>query len=202
MSNKHEQARAELDAILKGLMTDKHLRQSDKMLIAKAPGSEWHTKTAERNRKNAGSEEISKKISEATKGKKVKLESIEKAKTTRKLNGNTSSWNKGISPSKETREKISTKLAGRSVTDEVKVRLQFSSAKCKPIIIPEGIFWSRAQASKYIISNGLTHLKSWQSVGVWLSKMLNDPLKVDYKFISREEYVMLTGKDPFNESAT
>ena len=70
MSSKNDKARKELDAILAGLMTDKKKKQSDKMLIAKAPGGQWHKSTAERNRRNANNKQIIDKITNANKGKR------------------------------------------------------------------------------------------------------------------------------------
>ena len=198
-----------LEAYLAGL-TGKKASVSDNRLIATNNRSdEWHKKTAERNRRNATNVEINKKIGDAHRGKKVSKESIEKRINTWRKNGNKAfggkgstgypAWNKGKELSEEHKKNLSDSNKGKKKKDSIKSRLQITGAKCKAVSIPEGIFWSRTLAAKYIFNNNLTNLKTWQSVGVWLSRKLNNHSDTDYKFISQEEYIMLTGEDPFNE---
>ena len=155
MSKANEQARKELDDILAGLMTNKKMKQSDKMLIAKGPGSDWHKKTTERNRKNATNQTINDKIKKTHAGKRYTFlneQSIEKLAR--------SGW--------------------------------------QPIVTPAGAFACKKHADEYYFNNKLTPCKVIGSVSIWIRREM-DKHKDQYYYITREEYVMLTGKDPWNE---
>lgn len=153
MATDYERARQELDAILADLMTDKHLRQSDKMLLAKAPGSEWHKKTAERNRKNAGNKKIIEKITNSLKGRRCSFHD-----------------------------------------DESKTKL--AKAGWQPVMTEQGPFESRKAARQYYFDNKLTPCNTLGSTEQWIHRALkNRP--TEYYYISREEYIRLTGTNPY-----
>lgn len=187
-----------LEAYLAGL-TEKKARISDNRLIATNNRSEeWHSKTAERNRKNATNDEIRKKIGDAHRGKKVSQETSQKRIKTLKENGNNHAWNKGIPWSEEVKEKLSKANTGKKIKEETKIKLQTSSALCKPFVTPLGIFWTKSKAAEYYLENKLTANTTKGSTNVWLSRQLVKFPK-EFYYISKEEYIMLTGKDPLNE---
>lgn len=67
----------------------------------------------------------------------------------------------------------------------------------KPIITNQGIFISQIEAVKYILDNNiLPTRKTLQSVSNWLRSQIKSNPK-EYYHISIEEYVVLTGKDPY-----
>lgn len=163
----------ELKKYLAGL-TDKKLKQSDNRLIAakertKKPG--WYETTAERNRNNA------KKGGEASakvkRGVPLSEEHKQKMADARAKRGYVASWNKGISPSIETRQKLSKANKGKTIPEDVKAKISKNSARSKPIMTPEGPFDSRTLAAKHYFNNRLTNHSSYQSVGVWMYGMLN-----------------------------
>ena len=126
-------------------------------------------------------EEISRKLSEKGKGRVVSQESIKKAKETRKANGHTSSWNKGIAPSESTKQKLSIVNKGKKLANETKEKIKNNAAKNKAICTPEGIFVSRTQAAEHYYTNGIKKLASVNSTSVWLySQLSKDPKNFYY----------------------
>jgi hypothetical protein len=71
-----------------------------------------------------------------------------------------------------------------------------SKQKWKPVITPEGPFKRFGEAVQH-------YMKVWclkkGGSDYRLRQYLNDILNTDFKWISVEEYIMLTGLDPFNE---
>ena len=93
MNRQHEQARAELDAILAGLMTDKKMRESDKMLIAH--GDAWAEKISKSLKGKSLEEKLGKERAEASRknlselntGKKRSKEIMQSIRATRLATG-------------------------------------------------------------------------------------------------------------------
>lgn len=91
--NKNEQARIELDAILAGLLTDKHMRESDKLLIAHSDA--WRRSISATLKGRSLEEMLGKERaaegrrarSLASKGKKRAHEVGQKIAATRRANG-------------------------------------------------------------------------------------------------------------------
>ena len=81
---------------------------------------------------------------------------------------------------------ISNKLKGQDI--------EWRKKHFKPIISPFGVFESQGSCSDYIFANNLlptrTTLKS-------IERLVATKLKqeIDYKYITREEYILLTGKE-------
>jgi len=73
----------------------------------------------------------------------------------------------------------------------IKNRL-LSSKQC---VTPYGIFWSRADAAKYIFENNFLPTRKTESsvMALLVSKFKNNTK--EYYYISKEEYIMLTGKE-------
>lgn len=70
-----------------------------------------------------------------------------------------------------------------------------SESKMKPIVTPFGIFRSFTLAVEYIHSNNLVPTrKTLVSVKRYVGPKIKSSPK-EYYYISREEYIMLTGKD-------
>ena len=156
MSKANDDARKKLDEILKGLMTDKKMQQSDKRLLATNNRSdEWHKNTAERNRKNATNETINNKIRNTHAGKRYTF------------------------LTKESIEKL-------------------ARAGWQPIVTPAGVFPCKKHADEHYFKNNLTPCKVLGSAGQWVRRAMNQYPK-EYYYISQEEYIMLTGLDPWNE---
>jgi len=195
-----KEIQAELQAYLAG-KTEKDLNVSDNRLLASNNRSqEWYEKTAKRNKENADNLEIRKKISEKTKGRKINPESAKKAVETRKKNGNTQAWNKGISSSLETRKKLSAVNLGKTISEEVKTKISHAQLNLtdeqklkkalgnkgknrRPLITPKGVFPSQEDAAIFY------------NVSTQTIRSRRDKFPKEYYFISREEYIMLTGKD-------
>jgi hypothetical protein len=195
-----KEIQAELQAYLAG-KTEKDLNVSDNRLLASNNRSqEWYEKTAKRNKENAENLEIRLKISEKTKGRKINPESAKKAVETRKKNGNTQAWNKGISSSLETRKKLSAVNLGKTISEEVKTKISHAQLNLtdeqklkkalgnkgknrRPLITPKGVFPSQEDAAIFY------------NVSTQTIRSRRDKFPKEYYFISREEYIMLTGKD-------
>jgi hypothetical protein len=156
MSKANDDARKKLDEILKGLMTDKKMSQSDKRLLATNNRSEdWYKTTAERNRKNATNETINNKIRNTHAGKRYTF------------------------LTKESIEKL-------------------AKAGWQPIVTPQGIFACKKHADDHYFKNNLTPCKVLGSVSIWIRRTMKQ-IPDQYYHITKEEYIMLTGKDPWNE---
>jgi hypothetical protein len=90
--------------------------------------------------------EISRKISEAKKGKKRDAATIAK----------TAQANRGRKQSAEVKEKRASKLRGRKRSPAVVAKAAAAAAKkiCKPVMTPYGLFKSRVQAVSALVENG------------------------------------------------
>lgn len=110
-------------------------------------------------------EEISKKISEKSKGRKHSEEAKKQMSESRK---GKVSWNKGISPTDATKQKLSDVNKGKKLADDTILKIKNNAAKNKAIHTPEGIFLSRTQAAEHYYNSGVKKLASVNSVSVWL----------------------------------
>ena len=164
---------------------------------------ETRAKISEANKGRTVNEDTRAKISEANKGRKIKRskESCIKLSNSQKqsyINGRIPAM-KGKVQSQETRAKISEANKGRILNEETRAKISESKkgksygGNLKPIKTPYGIFNSRLEAGNKIKEFGITnaHKKIDQFVK-------NDPK--NYYYISREEYIRLTGDNPFNKS--
>jgi hypothetical protein len=118
-------------------------------------------------------EEIAKKISEKSTGRKHSEETKKQLSEQRK---GKVSWNKGISPSDITKQKLSDANKGKTLAEDTKQKIKNNAAKNKAIHTPEGIFLSRTQAAEHYYTSGVKRLASVNSVSVWLfSQLKKDP---------------------------
>jgi len=183
MSKANDDARKELDEILKGLMTDKKMKSSDKLLIA----------TTISNRKKAQNIEFRKKVSNTKKG-------IKSGPFTEEHRSNISKAqlkNGGNGPSNHTEEskiKISESLSGRKYTKDHRAKISAGQKGGKgrqPLLTPHGVYKSRIEA-----------IKNLTGVILNVARLIDKSTKIKnsgWKYITKEEYIMLTGKDPWNE---
>jgi hypothetical protein len=94
-------------------------------------------------------------------------------------------------------EKIKAKNTGKRYTflgEESKNKL--AKAGWQPIHTPYGVFNSRLSAAEYFFKNNLSSCKVVPSILVWLSKKLKKEPD-HYYYITREEYIKLTGDNPW-----
>lgn len=74
-------------------------------------------------------------------------------------------------------------------------KIEIPKIHAKPMVTPYGVFYSQKLAMAYCIENGLTTVGS--AIKFIYTNKKNDPKS--WYHISLEEYIMLTGKDPYNE---
>lgn len=150
--------------------TERTNKVSDKRLIAMntrtTENKSWYDITVERNRRNA--KKGAQASAKVRTGVPISEESKQKAAATRAKRGYMPSWNKGISPSEATRQKLSDINIGKIIPEDVKAKISKNSARKKSIMTPEGPFESRTLAAKHYFNNKLTSHSSYQSVGVWM----------------------------------
>ena len=121
---------------------------------------EWQRKQAESHQfTKEQKQEIADKISKNRTAPTGPMSEEQRAqiRATRKRNGTTSSWNKGISPSESTRKKLSEANVGKSIPDDVRKRIGKNHPNRKPVMTPYGRFESRSDAARYVYNNGLTN---------------------------------------------
>ena len=152
----YDKVKAELDAILSTLMTDKKMKQSDRLLIALPyrNDSRWNDpKWKEQH------DDVVKKTMQSKHWKDNHQKGVEKRTAD-------PAWNKAN-----------------------------SEARMKPIITPFGTFRSLDSATEYVHNNKLLPTRqTYVSVKACLRSKLKIEPK-EYYYISKEEYMMLTGKE-------
>jgi predicted transcriptional regulator len=122
--------------------------------------------------------EISRKISEKSKGRTHSEESKKLMSEQRK---GVTSWNKGIATSESTKQKLSQANTGKKLADSTKEKIKNNAAKNKAIHTPEGVFISRTQAAEHYYTSGVKKLASVNSTSVWLySQLTKDPTNFYY----------------------
>ena len=153
---KNDKVRAELDAILANLMTEKKMRESDKLLIALPyrDDSRWKDPKWKKHH-----DEINKKNMQSKHWKNSHQIGVDKRTAD-------PAWNKAN-----------------------------SEARMKPIITPFGVFRSLDSASEHIHNKALLPTrKTVISVKGYIRSRVKLPKK-EYYYISKEEYILLTGKE-------
>jgi len=210
MATNYEQARQELDAILAGLMTEKNMKQNDKLIISNNAAAklrsqdpiwlekqrqrnlevtsrpEWREKTASRNRELAKNKEWIKWRAEQMKA----YANSEEGKAQRSEQQKKNWENNYESMAKALKDRYEDGKLSKKISESLK-----NSAACKangkrnkkPMMTPDGPFPSRVEAAAFY--------KKDKSVMNGRMKKYPD----QYYYITQEEYIMLTGKDPFNE---
>jgi hypothetical protein len=127
----------------------------------RAADPEWQRKQqdARNNFTEQQKQEISRKISENRTAPTGPMSEAQKQKirATREQNGNTSSWNKGVSPSDSTRKKLSEANRGKTLSKDTRKRIGANHPNRKAIMTPYGRFDSRSDAARYVFENGLTN---------------------------------------------
>lgn len=131
---------------------------------------------------------ISEKISRGRKGISPTQETIEKMLNTKREKGilNSPSWNKGISPSASTREKISIANKGKTLSEETKSKIAQNCANNKEVSTPEGIFVSISAASKHYFENDIWPTRSsLASVRQLIREHVVDPNNKEFYFTKK-----------------
>ena len=175
-----------LEAYLAGL-TDKKASVSDNRLIAYS-NPERNTKLSKSRSGKIMTEQTRAILSEANIGKSLSEET--------RLSISKGSKGKNKKPmSAEHKAKLSKANAGKSPTEET--RLKLSSAmkgksnlhSMKQCITPFGIFPSLKSAAEE-----LNKIKSYNNGYTFLCRKMKEN-QPEYRYISQEEYIMLTGKE-------
>lgn len=159
MSKDNDEIRKKISDTLKGLMTDKKMKESDKRSIAYEQRSNNPT--------------FRKKLTE----------SINKRELTDELRHKLGSGRRGLPPPNKGKKRSNSTLD------------RMSKSQSKPILTPKGPFISKKEA--------ITHyMPIWKlkfgGAEYRLGKLL-DVKDSGFKRITREEYIKLTGLDPWNE---
>lgn len=83
-------------------------------------------------------------------------------------------------------------IQNRDESNNIKKNKLLSSKQC---VTPYGVFWSRADAAKFIFENKIIPTRKTESslMSLLAGKFKNNPK--EYYYISKEEYIMLTGKE-------
>ena len=167
-----------LEAYMAGL-TEKKLNVSDNMLVGIAHRSsnpEWHKSNTKRYEDPTYSKRVGKKISETYKSAQGRAVQAAKSKPhTEDAKKKIADANTGLVKGPEIRAKLSVKKIG-------------NNHRARPIVTPLGIFPSRKDAAEAYLASGKANALRW--IEKWLK---TDPK--DFYYISKEEYIMLTGKD-------
>lgn len=208
MATNYERARQELDAILAGLMTEKKMKQNDKYVIhnnARANNPiykekqkksllktitdpDWKNKQSKRMKELYQNDEVYRNnLIEGHKKRINNPEWIRKHKENCEKRKNDPEYH-------EQMKQVAVKR--RSNKSWVEGQKRKAISQYNPISTPEGYF------VKYTL--GVIHyMKVWNlkkgGADYRLRKLLDDVSNNQFKRISQEEYIMLTGKDPFNE---
>lgn len=105
--------------------------------------------------------------------------------------------NRKNSSNKEIISKITNKNKGKRYTflNDKSIE-KLAKAGWQPIITPAGIFPCKKQADEYYFNNKLTPCNTLGSVAGWTNRAIKQR-PTEFYYITREEYVKLTGKDPF-----
>lgn len=174
MSKANDDARKKLDEILKGLMTDKNKAKNDKYII---------------NHNNAMKEIAIKRKTDiewqSNQSKRIKSERNDPKKKEQWQKGLQDGWNKpGVRENKS--KSVLEVLARPGALEKAQERARKNGRKSmRPCVGPEGIFESnREWAEATGFSRDLFGYRNRKS-------------PKEYYYITQEEYIMLTGKDPF-----
>ena len=173
MSKKNDDARKKLDEVLAGLMTEKNMAKNDKKIIAIAYASHvsLNDPIAIKNRADG----IIKRSQNPDwhKNRNKSLQDIFE----------TEEWKKANSKGLEKREENGWLEKNRASNKK----------KQTPCITPLGIFSGVNEAGKYY-----DETKNRKCGATVVCRNLKRNAE-GYRYITQEEYIMLTGKDPFNE---
>jgi hypothetical protein len=118
--------------------------------------------------------------------------------------------------SEEMREVQAAKFRGATVSEEVKQRLKEhntgkdrkgqnwiagmaekkrgNNCRSRPLVTPQGVFVSKKIAAEFYLENNLTTRTTLVSCICWVDYQIKH-FQSKFYFISREEYIMLTGKE-------
>jgi hypothetical protein len=175
------------DAIAKGIQT----RKDNGYTVS----DETRAKLSEAGQGREVSDETRAKIGAKNKGRKLPPKSKEtRAKLSQSLQGREGYW-AGKQQSAESCAKRSESLKGRTLSKEHSSKISASKKgkpctndKRKPIVVPFGVFRSRKEAVE--AGTALDIINVAKKIDANLKK---DP--ASYYYISKEEYIMLTGKE-------
>lgn len=176
---KDELALEALDAYMAGL-NEKKLKISDNQILSiqlrEANG--WKEKNERRRKEDPDYDKrVGNKISQAYSTPEMKQVQASKARPHREETKEHIRQIQLVRPPRtvETRKKMSKKKIG-------------NNNRAKPIVTPIGIFVSKTFASEVYLANGKMNAMKW--IEKWIKE---DPL--NFYYITKEEYIMLTGKD-------
>ena len=166
---KHEQIRAELDEILAGLMTEKHMKQNDKLIIStkigvstvRANNKDWHSNLEKGHIKRRNNCLLKETFKETAKK--------------RKLDNN--SWRINQ------REAMQLLSQTKEWKDHHKLANPIGKKKKMPLMTDQGPMQSRMHAAKYFDVTP-------QIIDRRIKKYPDQ-----YYYITKEEYTQLTGKE-------
>jgi ABC-type phosphate transport system substrate-binding protein len=147
-----------------------------------------------------------KKLDEVLAGLMTDKKKSESDKRLLATNNRSEEWHKNTAERNRknaTNETISNKIrntnAGKRYTFLTKESIEkLARSGWQPIVTPTGIFACKKHADEYYFINNLTPCKVLGSVQGWVSRAMKQR-KDEFYYITREEYIMLTGKDPWNE---
>lgn len=109
----------------------------------------------------------------------------------------TAERNRKNATNEEINKKIKNKNKGKRYTFLTAESIEKLAKKAwQPIVTPEDIFPCKKHADEYYFNNKLTNCNTFGSVQAWVTRSLKN-LPNQFYYISREEYIKLTGKDPF-----
>ena len=156
-----------------------------------------------------------KEIQEETRCAKIRESSAERWKDP-DYNKRVSAKIKESFSSDEMRQVQAAKFRGVKVSDQVKQRLREhntgkqrkgqawvtkmaekkrgNNCRSRPIVTPMGVFASKKIAAEFYINNQQTTRKTIVSCVAWFDYQIKH-FQSEFYFISREEYIILTGKD-------
>lgn len=159
MSKDNDEIRKKISDTLKGLMTDKNMKSSDKRSIA--------------YEQRSNNPSFIKKLTE----------SINKRELTDEIRQKLGSGRRGLPPANKGKKRSTSTLD------------RMSKSQSKPILTPNGPFLSKKEATIYYMI--IWKLK-FAGAEYRLTKLLNKE-NSGFERMSKEEYIKLTGLDPWNE---
>jgi len=205
--SKEEDARKKLDEVLKGLMTDKNMMSNDKYLISanNRPSSHYEgSLTDPKVRKTIETKRIegverAKAEGKYSSAQKERYKNPEERKKTglaskksaqdpkvkeRKSIAQTKAW---ADPSKRKKASESHKKQWADPSKRKQLSDTMKALRRKPIVTPDGVFIDQESAAIHY------------NLGEATIAYRRNKYPKEYYYITKEEYIMLTGKDPFNE---
>jgi hypothetical protein len=170
-------------------LTDKKLQTSDNRLIAARKtvktreANGWHEKNQKRREDPDYDRRVAKSISETyqtTEGrqKQSAKQHPQKEETKRKIR----------------EANLGKNRKGQDWVTGMAEKKKGNRCRVKPIVTPMGVFVSKKTAAEFYINSEHTTRKTILSVICWIDVQIKKP-NSGFSFISKEEYIILTGKD-------